>query len=900
VPIAGARRGGSSRPRGADADADGDGLTAAELANLADGTANAYRKKTLAGFDYALRKLRWFCSHSHESEAAVAFLKSIGVDEPRGFNYNLVGDEGVALAVRAIKWAGANFPGWHAWKARQGVGAGRPAPASATWGTLEAFLSAMQALYAFQSITAPGAGGAPRHRRLGEHSLVAAAIKQVKHEVGSRRGVDIYADADPQDGGGADYTIEDLQIIAKSLLDSAAPDDARNLALILAGHASVARGDDLRQLRMCSVKAPVSVTCVGPSPANVVSVMIHAGKAQALNSTDLKLLVRHRDVLLDPQGALARQLATDFVLNNIPFPDLLDAVSWRKAILFRGKNLNLEVTPDAHRAIINKACADAGVPPFGTHAGCRGGARYLDAQGVGKEAIERAGNWVQSAGDMQRSYLVNWNPQLVVALAGFRGAAEHNYNLHFEPRFSVGVPEDLVDFYYPFLPGLRARLAAERESGRKVPTSAASMLALLEYLARVGVQDALDIVELYYDSETEARNPVLARLMAHASFEELRQQYSAMQAAGAFELMRPKTTSEAVRNLGALLGDLAAQLRGRGGGEAVAAQVAYMASVSPGGGAGIVGEAALNRHRQELERRARERAAEAGGAEGDVVSEQLGRFLTSPERRRREAAGAGALAGGELGRRLDFGAPAAAGAPGQPALEAELARVRAARLERAYDVALAEREAHLLRLLAAGASPPAVGASPPAWLPQPPPFVQGGGAALPPPGFYGAAGSAAGGAPPPGFYGAAGSARGVPPGLYGTLAGLAPPGAPGWLHAPGFVALPPPPAAGAGPAWLGLGGARLFGGGAGAGAGAGIFGADFGASPLLGAAGAALPVAPASQGGAADRTPAAAALHALGNASSSFRPNGPRHPVTTWERAAARAAARLRYAPGRP
>jgi hypothetical protein len=112
---------------------------------------------------------------------------------------------------------------------------------------------------------------------------------------------------------------------------------------------------------------------------------------------------------------------------------------------------------------------------------------------------------------------------------------------------------------------------------------------------------------------------------------------------------------------------------------------------------------------------------------------------------------------------------------------------------------------------------------------------------------YGAAGSAAGGAPPPGFYGAAGSARGVPPGLYGTLAGLAPPGAPGWLHAPGFVALPPPPAAGAGPAWLGLGGARLFGGGAGAGAGAGIFGADFGASPLLGAAGAALPVAPASR-----------------------------------------------------
>jgi hypothetical protein len=105
------------------------------------------------------------------------------------------------------------------WKVRQGVGAGRPAPASIGWGTLGGFLSTMQALYAFQSIKATGAGCAPRHRRLGEHSLVAAAIKQVRHEVGSRRGVDNYADDDPQDGGGADYTIEDLQIIAKFLLD---------------------------------------------------------------------------------------------------------------------------------------------------------------------------------------------------------------------------------------------------------------------------------------------------------------------------------------------------------------------------------------------------------------------------------------------------------------------------------------------------------------------------------------------------------------------------------------------------------------------------------------------------------------------------------------------------------
>jgi hypothetical protein len=501
----------------------GDGLAAAERDHLADGTANAYRAKTLAGFSYALHKLQWFCSHSHESAAAVAFLKGIGIDEPRGFNYNLVGDEGAALAVRAIKWAGANFPGWHEWKEREGVGAGRPAPASITWATLETFLSALQALFSFQSIkeNAGRAGGSEARTRLGAHPDVAAAVKQVKQQIGLGRGVDVYADADPQDGGGADYTMEELRILAKFLLDSGVPGDALSMALFLMQHFSISRGDDLRQMRYCHLLPPANVSCIGPSPAWILGFLLHAGKAQALNSTDRKLVVRHRDVLLDPQGALARHFASHFVLQNVPFPDVLNQVVWRKAVLFHGANLEVELTDTAHRARLSKACARAGVPNFGTHAFRRGGAKYLDVQGVAKETIDRIGSWLATASDSARSYLAHYNPQAVIAAAGFRGAAEHNYGLHFEPRFSVGVPDVLVDFYYPFLPDQRARLAAVRARGGKVPTSAASMVAVLEYLARVGVQDALDIVELYYGPEAEgSRNPVVERLMGHPAFEE--------------------------------------------------------------------------------------------------------------------------------------------------------------------------------------------------------------------------------------------------------------------------------------------------------------------------------------------------------------------------------------------
>ena len=102
------------------------------------------------------------------------------------------------------------------------------------------------------------------------------------------------------------------------------------------------------------------------------------------------------------------------------------------------------------------------------------------------QSIERSGRWVNKA--LYRSYLQFYSPYALLTLAGWPEAAQKVFNKFWAERFHIAVTADLVDAAFPFLQGLKAVIS---NMGKAAGPSVRSVVAALEYLAVVVIQDAI-------------------------------------------------------------------------------------------------------------------------------------------------------------------------------------------------------------------------------------------------------------------------------------------------------------------------------------------------------------------------------------------------------------------------
>lgn len=110
---------------------------------------------------------------------------------------------------------------------------------------------------------------------------------------------------------------------------------------------------------------------------------------------------------------------------------------------------------------------------------------------------------------MYQSYLKFFKPEGLLAVAGWPAGNREDEQGFFHERFCVQISDRLVQLVYPSLPELRELVQA---LGKEATTSMMSIPFLLDYLARVVVQDALELAEEFPD------NPVHALLLEDDEF----------------------------------------------------------------------------------------------------------------------------------------------------------------------------------------------------------------------------------------------------------------------------------------------------------------------------------------------------------------------------------------------
>lgn len=302
-------------------------------------------------------------------------------------------------------------------------------------------------------------------------------------------------------------------------------------ALAMFSFSSVSRGDDARQLRLCSLSRPIKLDQVKPEECFIIPIIIDATKTSK-GQLDYKLLVRSLEPLVCAQGAMVRYLVERFTLGQEPVPDPRDYEAWIRPHLFVGNNPNEEVAYEGHKNACARMYDSVGIvmgPK--THGFRRGGAQYLEAQGVSLDQIKRMGQWALSV--LEKTYLLFFTPEAVLAAGGFPGASTKDITKFWAARFTRVMPEALLLKIFPCLKALKEGLEKLEATNRIVP-SVQGVIASLEYLATVFFQDCLDMAHtgLCFNSEGICTNPSINFLREDPIFQAELAQYSTLHAIG--------------------------------------------------------------------------------------------------------------------------------------------------------------------------------------------------------------------------------------------------------------------------------------------------------------------------------------------------------------------------------
>ena len=122
---------------------------------------------------------------------------------------------------------------------------------------------------------------------------------------------------------------------------------------------------------------------------------------------------------------------------------------------------------------------------------------YLNGNAVSiamMQTIARMGRWLRQA--MYKSYLKFFRAEGLLASGGW--SIEKPHGFYYDPRFLVDIPAELVDLVFPFLKPLKKTVAEMAKTASARP-SIKSVVALLEYLGIVLVQDSLVLSRQFPD-----------------------------------------------------------------------------------------------------------------------------------------------------------------------------------------------------------------------------------------------------------------------------------------------------------------------------------------------------------------------------------------------------------------
>lgn len=133
------------------------------------------------------------------------------------------------------------------------------------------------------------------------------------------------------------------------------------------------------------------------------------------------------------------------------------------------------------------------------------------------QAIQRIGHWLLDS--FGTAYIVpSFNPEALLALGFWPGAAQKDFRGFWAERFHVAVPDELVQLVMPGLDRLQAwadeqqQAAATGKRAGRVAPEAGTTAQVLRVLAVVLVQDALELAADYNN------NPIHALLLQNSTF----------------------------------------------------------------------------------------------------------------------------------------------------------------------------------------------------------------------------------------------------------------------------------------------------------------------------------------------------------------------------------------------
>jgi hypothetical protein len=120
-------------------------FSSAELKSMAGLHAESRRPSTVKAYVASANKLEWFLKYGHDDDIVQRWSEATLDRQLPQQHINLSSEDGQFMATRAIRWAGANFPGYY-----EAMNEIDKKSAVITKATLENFAAALSAVYKLQ------------------------------------------------------------------------------------------------------------------------------------------------------------------------------------------------------------------------------------------------------------------------------------------------------------------------------------------------------------------------------------------------------------------------------------------------------------------------------------------------------------------------------------------------------------------------------------------------------------------------------------------------------------------------------------------------------------------------------------------------------------------------------
>lgn len=290
------------------------------------------------------------------------------------------------------------------------------------------------------------------------------------------------------DGGN---TMADLLKISEYFVNRKSTIDLRNRLTQMLCSFMALRGESSRDMDLADFFS-ISLENEGHSECVALVGILDHGKTNQYNRVEFGASIRHKDVRICVQGALAMYLFARFHIDCEPFPNFADPSEWYNIKLLKsGKSRVIPMSYRTQYKAIGDAFDACGIASKSkTHAGRGSSVRMAELLGVPEFDLRQLGRWNQTA--MEGCYLSRLPRKAMRALGGFH-PDQSNFYL---PR-DVSVPETLQRRIFPDIERYEDMWKAKEAGARDLATI--GHLKLLKYLRKVLLQDSIYMMEEYPD-----------------------------------------------------------------------------------------------------------------------------------------------------------------------------------------------------------------------------------------------------------------------------------------------------------------------------------------------------------------------------------------------------------------